>query len=86
MIKKKALVAKTARARQEHSPALTWLFLVGLLPSRAQLRFTRRRYFTREGIHKNPRKKIQEEQVVAVRFASALLLPKKMPSWAQRSV
>src|SRR5437868_6020781 len=28
-----------------HSPALAWLSLVGVLPSRAQLRFTRRRHY-----------------------------------------
>ena len=30
------------QARRKHSPALTWLSLVELLPSRAQLRFTKR--------------------------------------------
>ena len=40
--RKGALAVGTARAEQDYSPALTWLSLVGLLPSRARLRFTRR--------------------------------------------
>src|SRR5436190_22110965 len=34
-----------APADAGHSPALAWLSLVGLLPSRARLRFTRRRHY-----------------------------------------
>ena len=34
--------ALSLQARRKHSPALTWLSLVELLPSRAQLRFTKR--------------------------------------------
>jgi hypothetical protein len=33
--------AITGKAAAGHSPVLTWLSLVGLLPSRARLRFTR---------------------------------------------
>ncbi len=31
-----------------HSPALTWLFLAGLRPRRARLRFTRQVHYTAE--------------------------------------
>ena len=47
------------RAPRVHSPGLTWLSLVGLLSSRARLRFTRQAYcnrnseiVTREDSHK----------------------------------
>ena len=38
------------QVRRDHSPALTWLSLVGLLPSRAQLRFTRQGQVYQDGI------------------------------------
>ena len=38
------------QVRRDHSPALTWLSLVGLLPSRAQLRFTRQVQVYQDGI------------------------------------
>jgi len=45
LLEKRALTAQemAARALRGHSPALTWLSLVGLLRSRAQLRFARQR-------------------------------------------
>ena len=36
-----------AKAPRDRSPALAWLFLVGLLPSRARLRFTRQEIIRR---------------------------------------
>lgn len=42
---KKAPAAKATGAGREHSPALTWLSLAGLLASRARLCFTKRRQF-----------------------------------------
>jgi hypothetical protein len=41
--------AKRPEPSRDHSPALTWLSLVGLLFSRAQLRFTRQRE-----VYRNP--------------------------------
>jgi len=41
-----------AKAPRDRSPALAWLFLVGLLPSRARLRFTRQEII-RRGLSKD---------------------------------
>jgi hypothetical protein len=40
---------------------LTWLFLAGLRPRRAQFRFTRQEYSIREVSGEKPREKSQEE-------------------------
>jgi hypothetical protein len=43
---KEALAAWAVRAWQDHSPALAWLSLVGLLPSKNRLRFARHEEFS----------------------------------------
>jgi len=49
---KKRLDRQAAETFADHSPALAWLSLVGLLSSRARFRFTRRyHYIQRENTH-----------------------------------
>ena len=52
---------------------LTWLFLAGLLPSRARLRFTKYNHYRTEGACENPGKKYEEDQSCSSAVASALL-------------
>ena len=65
--------------RLGHSPALTWLFLAGLLPdhashgARARLRFTKYNHYRTEGDRENPDKKCEEDQSCSSAVASALL-------------
>jgi hypothetical protein len=62
---------------------LTWLFLAGLRPRRARLRFTRQRHSRVEGAHETPSDKSAEDRYGSSAVASALLPEKKGLSWAQ---
>jgi len=59
---------------------LTWLFLAGLLPSRARLRFTKHYNYSVGAFQEIPERNQEEDTNYRSAVASALLLRKKRPS------
>jgi hypothetical protein len=73
--------ASSGDSRQRPDAPLTRLFLVGLLPSRARLRFARQKHYRTQGTMGNPRRTDTGKRVVAARLHRPFFLGKKMPSW-----
>jgi hypothetical protein len=66
---------------------LTWLFLAGLRPRRARLRFTRHNYYTTEGARRKPLGENRRRmQVVAVRLHRPFFLGRRGPRGRQASL
>jgi hypothetical protein len=85
--RQRPLADLSARGPMRAWRTLAWLFLGGLRPRRAHLRFTKHGYYSAQVAGKKLRSQsLEETSCVVVRFASALFLIKKKPSWTSRPV
>jgi hypothetical protein len=66
---------------------LTWLFLVGLLPSRARLRFTKQNHYTTGGARPKPlQEDLRRMPVVAVRLHRPFFFGRRGPRGRKASL